>query len=581
MASRGGLEAPTRAHLELLHRRTNGPFDAAEASAVLQLTPRRTRQLLAYLASRGWLTRVRYGLYTTVPLGAVEPSDWRVDPWLVAAKTFALSYIGGWTALEHWELTEQLFRDVVVFTAKRARGRQLVIQDVRYVVKRIKSRNLFGTRQVWREQTSVDVSDPERTLIDILDEPSLGGGIRHIADCILAYFEDEPKPSLLISYGDRLGNRTVFKRLGFVLESMEIAGQGIASDCHRRISKGLSKLDPTVASSGRIVKRWNLRVNVEIGRGPMISRFDLDERVREWQLRDNVVEKDYVIGWVLWGIGANNALSDGWAFKGGTCLKKCYIETFRFSEDLDFTVLPGGPFEHDDVVDALNETLRRVQDESGIDFTQRQIRYRVRPDRSSAEGRIYYLGPREAPTVASIKLDLTRNEEIVRPTVLRPIGHSYPDQLPGRASVRCYSFEEVFAEKLRALGERGRPRDLYDVVLLYRRPDLRGHPSLISDTLAAKCQSKGVPIPSLEEVASDAAHVELTSEWENMLAHQLPQLPPFDHIWGELPNVFAWLAGLVPMENLPPIPTGANEDREWSPPPLVATDLAPLSRTRS
>jgi predicted nucleotidyltransferase component of viral defense system len=64
----------------------------------------------------------------------------------------------------------------------------------------------------------------------------------------------------------------------------------------------------------------------------------MNERVREWGLREDVVEKDYVIGWLLWGIGSNPAFSTSWAFKGGTCLKKCYLETYRFSEDLDFTV---------------------------------------------------------------------------------------------------------------------------------------------------------------------------------------------------------------------------------------------------
>jgi predicted nucleotidyltransferase component of viral defense system len=70
----------------------------------------------------------------------------------------------------------------------------------------------------------------------------------------------------------------------------------------------------------------------------MISRTDLNERVREWGLREDVVEKDYAIGWLLWGIGSHPGLSLSWAFKGGTCLKKCYLETYRFPEDLDFTV---------------------------------------------------------------------------------------------------------------------------------------------------------------------------------------------------------------------------------------------------
>lgn len=81
----------------------------------------------------------------------------------------------------------------------------------------------------------------------------------------------------------------------------------------------------------------------------MITRSVLAERVREWGLRDDVVEKDYVLGWLLWGIGAEKSLGDSWVFKGGTCLKKCYIETYRFSEDLDFTVLPDGPIAPEDV----------------------------------------------------------------------------------------------------------------------------------------------------------------------------------------------------------------------------------------
>ena len=75
----------------------------------------------------------------------------------------------------------------------------------------------------------------------------------------------------------------------------------------------------------------------------MIERAALQERVRQWDLAEQVVEKDYVLGWLLWGIGSDPALGPAWVFKGGTCLKKCYLETYRFSEDLDFSVLPGGP----------------------------------------------------------------------------------------------------------------------------------------------------------------------------------------------------------------------------------------------
>jgi predicted nucleotidyltransferase component of viral defense system len=222
----------------------------------------------------------------------------------------------------------------------------------------------------------------------------------------------------------------------------------------------------------------------------VIIRAELQARVREWGLTEEVVEKDYVPGWLLWGIGTHPALRDAWVFKGGTCLKKCFVETYRFSEDLDFTVLDGGPLEPDDLMLVLDEMLESVESASGLELRSRPPRLRMRPDSRSAEGRIYYRGPRGAPGEARIKLDLTYDELVVEPTIRQPIAHAYEDQLPGDGTVRCYSFVELFAEKLRALGQRTRPRDLYDVVNLYRRADLRDERDHVADVLARKCEYK-------------------------------------------------------------------------------------------
>lgn len=81
----------------------------------------------------------------------------------------------------------------------------------------------------------------------------------------------------------------------------------------------------------------------------MIPRRELDELRAEWSLEIGVIEKDYVLGWLLAGIAQHPDLARTWIFKGGTCLRKCYYETFRFSEDLDFTVIGGGPEEPDDL----------------------------------------------------------------------------------------------------------------------------------------------------------------------------------------------------------------------------------------
>src|SRR5262249_25413313 len=151
----------------------------------------------------------------------------------------------------------------------------------------------------------------------------------------------------------------------------------------------------------------------------------------------------------------------------------------------------------------------------------------------------YYRGPRNAPSPASIKLDLSAMELVVRPTVLRTIAHSHADKLPEPAEVRCYGFEELFAEKIRAMGERTRPRDLYDIVNLFRRPDLRSHPDLIREVLLEKCNAKGLPVPTYAALESSPFRAEIESEWANMLGHQLPALPPFQDFWQELPALFA------------------------------------------
>lgn len=314
----------------------------------------------------------------------------------------------------------------------------------------------------------------------------------------------------------------------------------------------------------------------------MIPRAALQARAREWGLAEEVVEKDYVLGWLLWGIGSDPALRDHWIFKGGTCLKKCFVETYRFSEDLDFTVLEDGPLEPDALLPLLSELLDRVEQETGITLTSRDPVVRMRPDGRSAEGRIYYRGPRDTPGEARVKLDLTYDETVVETPVRRPIAHAYDEQLPDDGAVRCYAFAEVFAEKLRALGQRTRPRDLYDVINLYRRADLRADRALVLAILERKCAFKNVPLPSLETVSTAEKTAELASDWEAMLAHQLPVLPPIDGFLTTLRGVFSWLEG-AELPSLAPVPALRERlDRGWVAPATITRwpGHAPLEQIR-
>lgn len=260
-----GIEDANRRLLERLHRRFPGPFRAQDAVQELHLGPGPGRRRLAYLAERGWLARVRRGWYLAVPLGASAPREWRADPWQVAATVFAPGYVGGWSACEHWGLTEQLFRDVAVVTARRVRARRQIVQGASFRIRTLPEAKHFGLETVWRGEVRVAVSDPERTLVDLLDDPAFGGGIRHVAEVVASWHERvERSERKLIEYAERLGNRAAFKRLGYLLEALGLEAPELVQACLQRQSAGLSKLDPGVASKGKIHKRWNLRVNVPV-----------------------------------------------------------------------------------------------------------------------------------------------------------------------------------------------------------------------------------------------------------------------------------------------------------------------------
>jgi predicted transcriptional regulator of viral defense system len=258
-----GIDEANRALLECLHRRTAGPFSVQEAANILAVDPRRASRLLRYLAERGWLSRVRRGLYTTVPLGATQPSAWREDPWAIAVRVFASCYIGGWSAAEYWALTDQIFRSLMVMTARPVRAASTEIQGQPFRLKHMPEERQFGKTVVWRDRVRAHVSDPSRTVLDLLNDPAVGGGIRHGAAVLLEYWAGEHcDEGLLADYAHRLGNRTVYKRLGFLLEHLAIEAPKTIQTCLDNLSTGISTLDPTVQRKGRIVKRWNLRINV-------------------------------------------------------------------------------------------------------------------------------------------------------------------------------------------------------------------------------------------------------------------------------------------------------------------------------
>ena len=278
----------------------------------------------------------------------------------------------------------------------------------------------------------------------------------------------------------------------------------------------------------------------------MIPKSEILELARNTNLRPHVVEKDYVLSWILAGINQHE-IGNSWVFKGGTCLKKCYFDSYRFSEDLDFTLIDESHLDEVFLMSAFNDIGEWIYEQSGIEIPADKLIFDIYQNRRgsvSCQGRIFYKGPVSPSSPNSfprIKLDLTADEILVEPAVRNRVRHDYSDFQGSNIYIKSYSYEEVFAEKTRALAERTRPRDLYDVINFYRRPESEGLAGKVRQILEEKCDFKSIPMPSIESLVKHED--ECRAGWEQQLSHQLQFLPPFDSYWSDLLPFLHWLNG--------------------------------------
>lgn len=263
--SSGGISKDNREKLDIINREFSGPFEVSDIEALFRIERSKASRLLAHWASKGWLTRIRRGLYIAVPLGAEDPKTRSEDPWIVANKVFEPCYVGGWSACEHWGLTEQIFDSVVIFTGSKIRNSNLTIQNTNFLLKPLTKIKFFGTKTIWRGRTKIQVSDPTRTIVDILNDPFVGGGMRNVADIIKQYFVSEFRDdNLLGEYIKKIKNKTAYKRLGYILETLNIDASHLIKKCKKNLSQGFSLFDPSAIGKGKYLRKWNLRINVNI-----------------------------------------------------------------------------------------------------------------------------------------------------------------------------------------------------------------------------------------------------------------------------------------------------------------------------
>jgi predicted nucleotidyltransferase component of viral defense system len=228
------------------------------------------------------------------------------------------------------------------------------------------------------------------------------------------------------------------------------------------------------------------------------------------------VEKDYVMGWLLWGIYTHPEVGNNLVLKGGNCLRKIYFPDTRFSDDLDFTTYQLEP--NDIFRNHLSLICDSVSKASGIEFDTGNITVQLKdtPDQEckAIDARVYFKGfAGDSSLTMRIKFDVSEYEKIVLPIQQHPILHHYSDAHLVDVKVATYSLEEVLAEKLRSWIQRTRPRDLFDVAKIIQSKVIPINKRQILSAFFSKTLFKNIPMASKEEMMFDSKFKTVEQGW--------------------------------------------------------------------
>lgn len=258
----------------------------------------------------------------------------------------------------------------------------------------------------------------------------------------------------------------------------------------------------------------------------MIKPGEIQNKARKEGVRDQQIEKDYMLSWILQGIAQHDLLSKSIVFKGGTVLKKVYFKDYRFSEDLDFTLIDNS-ISNERVLESFKDTFEFVKEEANIPF---EIIDNNEHEDGGINFYISYIGPLGGlGTNKKIKVDISRSEQLVFEPSIKDVFLAYTDQEEHK--LLCYSLEEVLVEKMRSVMQRMQARDFYDIWYL-----LEIHGMDVVFYLAefrAKCESKGIESSGFHKKLEERMP-QYKGRWQKSMADQIQNLPDFDRVVREV-----------------------------------------------
>ena len=257
-----------------------------------------------------------------------------------------------------------------------------------------------------------------------------------------------------------------------------------------------------------------------------------------------VVERDYAQSYVLLGIAANDVLKERLIFKGGTALKKVHFASYRFSEDLDFSMVDGPKGE--DLERAFRAAVASAEGAARVlaplAFTIQRYQERD-PHPGGQEAFVVRVQfPWQRQPMVPVKIEVTHDEPALLPAPPRAVAHGYDEPLA--VFVRTYGLEEICAEKLRATRQtqatlaargwaRSRARDFYDLWHLVRDPPERIDWASVSSILPAKCALRQVAITNVGDIFDPPLLAEVSATWQRTLGPFVRELPDVSKVLAE------------------------------------------------
>ena len=239
-------------------------FDFTEASQALPLSGESAlKELLSDMVKRGLLMRLKKGLYYIIPYEK-DPEEFMPD-WHLLAQPLTKGtshYIGYYSALQiHNLITQPSLKEQIV-VAKQMRPSTLKIKNVDFQFIYHNEKHFFGFKKIWIDSyNKVLCSELEKTFIDCLFRPDYAGGIVEIARAVYMS-KDKIKFNKLLEYAEQFQSQAVIKRLGFLLEILEIENN-IVEQLQKKKTSSYVLLDTELPKSGKLVSRWGIQQNLE------------------------------------------------------------------------------------------------------------------------------------------------------------------------------------------------------------------------------------------------------------------------------------------------------------------------------